>query len=158
MPGAPQLAAVTSVLEAWSRAAASDWAGVAALETDLRAIPSGHPLAPDALRLRAGWRLERGEAPELRSALALIDRLLPQSHMMEDVVARARVLNRLGEVHLALATLLEVVRSSPADSRHALLDQVAAAVSEISEDEELVALRDRLAVEIAGAQTTRRRL
>ena len=139
--------ALESVLEAWAQAAIGDWKAVARREERLGRIPPAHPLYADALRLRVEWRLESGEPDRAREALPLIDRLLPVSHRLRDVILRASALHAAGDTRLALATLLDVTRGGPPDAPDPkLLAEVARAVSEFPDVEALRPQRNRLSV------------
>lgn len=95
------------------RAVAEGWrleAGqLAALESRLEAIPAGHPLAADALRLRIRSRLAGGSPEEAQEALALTELLLAGSKQPTDFLLRLEAAQVLDQRWIEIATLDELV-------------------------------------------------
>jgi spermidine synthase len=68
------------VVNGWQLASAREWEALSRLDTDLAGIPSTHPLAPIALRLRVDWRLAAAQQTGKRGygadALDILDQSL----------------------------------------------------------------------------------
>jgi len=97
-----------ALLEGWRAAAAGDWRSVRRIDDALSGIRPPAPLAPDALRLRIGWRIALAESEGwMHETLALADRLIPITRKPEDLVLRARVTAHAGEARATVATLFE---------------------------------------------------
>jgi spermidine synthase len=87
LAGDPELAALAAglhdparaVVEGWRREASGQWAALRGLEERLATATPHEASYPDALRLRALWRIESGDPRLAREALALLDRLVPIS-------------------------------------------------------------------------------
>jgi spermidine synthase len=145
----PELALVAG---AWERERDGDWAALAALDGPLAAVAPDDPLYEDALRLRALWRVERGDPQRAREALTLLDALLPLSHSASDAVLRSRALRARGDTTLALGLLAAILRGSggpnAADAR--LLDEVEHALSEIPAGGRHAQARQRVASALAA--------
>jgi spermidine synthase len=94
------------VASAW-RARSADAAGTAlrAFETPLAAVPSQHPLAPDAARLRIDWRLRSGEPERVREAMVLADDSLGDRPDPPSLLLRAEAYAAAGQHAAALDTL-----------------------------------------------------
>ena len=113
-PLAPEEAAV---LEGWRALEAGDPAALAAIEPRLAAIDRRHPLAREALRIRADARIARGDPAEAVEALTLLDDAMQYGGRPEDFVARARAALIAGDPAESLDTLSQLlpwVESNPA--------------------------------------------
>ena len=106
------------------------------------------------MRLRALWRLERNDLSRALEARALLDTLIPLTHLVVDVVLRARVTAAAGDPELALRTLHWVVSRLDVSYPHnaLFLDPVAQALDAIPEDGDHAKLRR----EVESALLTRR--
>jgi len=112
-PLSPEEAAV---VEAWRALESGDDAGLLALEPRLAAVDRRHPLAREALRLRAQARIERGEPAGAIEALALIDDAMQYGGRPEDFVERARAALIAGDPEESVDTLSQLlpwVETSP---------------------------------------------
>jgi hypothetical protein len=129
VPAYPEL---STVAEGWDRRRARDWEGLRSLDDALAVIPDADPVYPDALRLRAAWRVESGRAERGAEAVALLDDLLPLSHRVDDAIFRARALRVAGDPDAALVILGAILGSGdPARGGSGpVLDLVAAALEE----------------------------
>jgi hypothetical protein len=87
---------LAAVREGWRAEAAGDWDRVRALDGQLAAALPHDPIYPDALRLRAAWRIEEGGPERAVEALRLIDRVLPLTGLRGDVELRRRAVRVLG--------------------------------------------------------------
>jgi len=101
-----------SVAEAW-RAVALEDAGAApsaapADDAALAAVPVEHPLFADAQRVRARWRLARGDPAQAREALPLLDRVIRSDP--DDLLLRARLCAAAGDAGAALDSLWIALR------------------------------------------------
>lgn len=126
----PELALVA---KGWRQVGSGNWAGLAALDPSLAAIPARDPLYEDALRLRALWRIESADPSRAREALAQLDILLPMSHTVTDAILRSRALANAGETSPALGLLAAMVRGidPSAASSPALLEALDAALAAV---------------------------
>jgi hypothetical protein len=111
-PGAEVLAAGldaggASVIEGWRQRAGGS-TELRGLEARLAAVSPRHPLFPDALRLRAAWRLESGDPAQAQAALELLDALIVFEGSVEALVARARAAALAGHPRIALLDLSDV--------------------------------------------------
>jgi len=97
-----------AVAEGWLRAARSDWGGVRALEPVLASAGPRHPALSDARRLRARWRIERGDAERAAEALALAERQLAVAVSRRDLLLRARAAAGAGRPDAAVAAVREL--------------------------------------------------
>ena len=102
-PDARELAApladpAASVIEGWRAETAGDWSGLRALETRLASAGPYDPAYPDALLLRARWRVESGEAARAAEALVLLDQMLPISADPGARQLRERAVNAAGTI------------------------------------------------------------
>ena len=98
-----------AVVEGWQRIAAGDWRAVRRLEARLVRVGFHHPLFNDALRLRARWRIDSGEAPLASEALELLGPLLAPVPRPDDLLLRAHAGAVAGEPEVSLATLAEAL-------------------------------------------------
>jgi spermidine synthase len=108
-----------AVLEGWRADAERDWGAVRALEPRLARLDPRDPLFPDAVRLRAGWRLSEGGSPLAREAVGLVDQLIPVTDLVADLALRARAAAAAGDRAGAVVTLFEVasrLKPVPADA------------------------------------------
>jgi spermidine synthase len=83
-----------AVIEGWDRERRGDWRALAALEGRLAAIAVTDPLYPDAVRLRARWRVEIGDAGRRAEAVRLIDGVAAAGVDPSDAALRARASRR----------------------------------------------------------------
>ncbi|MCP3983487.1 MAG: hypothetical protein GY723_03815 [bacterium] len=98
-----------SVVEGWRVGAEGNQAELRALEDRLTQVPPRHPYQPDALRMRAAWRLESGDPEQARVALELLDALILLEGEAEDLISRARAAALSGHPRIAMLDLSEVV-------------------------------------------------
>jgi len=87
---------LAAVLAGWRLEALGEWPAVRALEARLAAASPRDAAYGDALRLRAAWRIEVGDAAARRDALPLVDRLLHVSVRGEDRDLRGRAFSVAG--------------------------------------------------------------
>jgi spermidine synthase len=116
---APLSAEEEAMVEAWRAQERGDDAGLAALEARLAAIDRRHPLAREALRVRADLRIAGSEPDDAIEAMDLIDQAMQYGGRPEDFVQRARAALIAGDAEEAvdsLAQLLPWVEASPTSS------------------------------------------
>ncbi|MFN7973527.1 MAG: fused MFS/spermidine synthase [Acidobacteriota bacterium] len=111
----------------------------------LATIDPCDPLFPDAARLRAAWRLDRGGAKDLSEACAILDVLLPGSPEPDDWAMRAEAAASSGHPRAALAILSDLARI-PSER---LRQRAATILSRIPEDPLLAELRAEVARQLA---------
>jgi hypothetical protein len=92
---------------------------VRALDAELASIDPRSPLAPDAVRMRARWRLATGDAAAARAGLAILDALLPRFHPRADLRLRAQLAEAAGAIPGALSTWMELATTEAAPDRQA---------------------------------------
>lgn len=97
------------IVEGWRLNAAGDWQGVRRLESRLDGIEPRHPLYPSATRLRARWRIASENDARVREALDLLLPLLAPAPRPRDLLLRARAGATIGESHIALGSISEVL-------------------------------------------------
>jgi hypothetical protein len=86
--------------------------GIGALDARLAAIDPRSPLAAEAVRLRALWRSRLGDPSFAREGMQILDVLLPRVHTREDLRLRARLAERANAITGALATWMDLARST----------------------------------------------
>lgn len=133
VPTYPELAAVG---DGWDRVASGNWDGLRQLDSTLAAIGHADPTYPDALRLRAFWRIESEDASLGVEAVSLLDDLLPMSHQAADAVLRTRALRVSGDADAALAILAAIVQGSKPSRAESfdVFELISAAVAEYPRD------------------------
>jgi spermidine synthase len=99
------------LLRAWRLSAASDWAGVKALESELASIPWRHPLRPAATRVRVLWRLNSGDPAAAREGVELLEPLLATTPRVQDLFLRTRLAIAASDPEAAIVSLWDVVSS-----------------------------------------------
>jgi hypothetical protein len=120
--------AAQAVLRARRAAAAtaSEWERVRALDDELATIDALSPLAPEAVRLRARWRLASGDAGDARAGMTILDGVLPRFPTRADLRLRAKLAEAAGATEGALSTWLELaVSGAPADRAAAVASGIA---------------------------------
>jgi spermidine synthase len=98
-----------TIVDAWAEARRAGDGALKAREEALARVPVSHPLGPDALRLRARWRIAAGSAEERKQALDLVDDALACGPRTTDVLLRARAALAAGQPSEAIASLGEMV-------------------------------------------------
>jgi hypothetical protein len=123
----PAAGPAATLVAAWRAAGAGDPAAVAALDDRLAAVDPHHVLYPEAVRLRAGWRLAAapaglgGEAGSRRlaaEALTLLEPALFPVAQVPDLALRARAAAAIGDPATAIAALLELAQGLEQRPRH----------------------------------------
>ena len=104
----------------WRLEAADDWVGLRALDPALAAIDSRSLLAPEAVRLRASWRLAIGGPDGAREGLALLDPLLARYWTRSGLYLRGQLAAAAGDLGGALATWMELADHGPEADRRSL--------------------------------------
>jgi spermidine synthase len=135
-----------AVVQGWMRVAQQKWDDVRALESQLATTRPRDAVYADALRLRAGWRIESGDPDDAIQALALLDLALPMSLDPEDYVLRARAAAVAGDVGTAIESLTQALDSTTPGAYRAVADRVAtelAALPPAAADDEGRELLDR---------------
>jgi tetratricopeptide (TPR) repeat protein len=102
-----------AVIEGWRARADDDWEAVRALEPRLKGVGARHPVYADAIRLRAGWRVEVGDTAEARYAATLLEPILSPFPQVTDLLLRAQAAAAGAELELALASLAEALPRLP---------------------------------------------
>jgi len=113
---APLDAAERAVLAGWRALETAAPAPLLALEPALAAVPPRHPLAQDANRLRAGWRIASGDPRFARKAIEIADRAIWDRGYPGDMLLRARacvVAEEPAAALDALAILISRLDASP---------------------------------------------
>ncbi|HVH06908.1 MAG TPA: fused MFS/spermidine synthase [Myxococcota bacterium] len=106
----PLTAAESAISEAWAAGDGPDSvAKLAALDERLAAVPPTHPFHPDALRLRARWRIDRARADDTAVALELLDDAIATGARPEDFLLRARAVLALGDAAEAVDSVEQVL-------------------------------------------------
>jgi hypothetical protein len=145
-----------AVVQGWRSVEAEDWQALAQLDAVLAGVAPAAALYPEAVRLRARWRIETREPQAGRDALALLDNLIPITHAGGDAILRSRASTVAGDMEVALWTLREYIRSagpaSPVSEQ--LLDAVSEVLAEIPADGPHAELR----LQVAGELIERRLL
>jgi spermidine synthase len=99
-----------AVVEGWRLEGRGDPSAVRRLEPELAAVPPGHLLADDALRLRVGWRLATGDPARGGEALELVEDLLAGNPLPGDLLLRTEAALAAGDPAAAVASLHELAR------------------------------------------------
>lgn len=104
-----------------ARAAATDrrWPDLAALDAALAEIEVRSPLALEATRMRARWRLESGDALRAREGMDLLDAQSTRFADRGELRLRAQLAANAGEISGALASWSELAGSGSASEREA---------------------------------------
>lgn len=98
-----------AVSEAWlARSIRDEGQALRAFEVPLAAVPLGHPLAPDAARLRIEWRMRSGESDLVAQAIVLADESLGDRPDPRSLLLRAEAY-AAGEKHAAVLDSLRVL-------------------------------------------------
>jgi spermidine synthase len=152
---APLDEAERAVASGWRAQGQRDQAALRALDAALAAVPQRHPLAPEANRLRAEWRVASGDPQRAVEAIPIADRSISDVGHPRDVLLRARA-NVLAEQYVAALDTL-VVLSSRLDARgvasRALARQALQVASLLPEDPQSDELRARV-VRLLRARAT----
>ncbi|MEL7059898.1 MAG: fused MFS/spermidine synthase [Acidobacteriota bacterium] len=121
-----------TIVEARHRVALGETAGVQALEATLAAIDPASPLALEALRLRAGWRVATGGPEAARDAFFLLEpRLADPATAPATTLARLRAAIRARDAGLVAVSLREVRRQPMAANRQRIRRTAAAWLSRL---------------------------
>lgn len=133
VPTYPELAAVA---DGWDRVVSGNWDGLRQLDSTLAAIGHADPTYPDALRLRAFWRIASEDASLGAEAVSLLDDLLPMSHQAVDAVLRTRALRVSGDADAALAILAAILQGlDPSRAENfEVIERISAALAEYPRD------------------------
>jgi hypothetical protein len=118
-----------TVVDAWASARRDGDGALKPHEEALARVPLSHPLGPDALRLRARWRIAAGSVEEGRQSLDLVDDALATGPRTSDVLLRARAALAAGQPNEAIASLGEMVamiEASPDPSGRSLATELIA--------------------------------
>jgi hypothetical protein len=83
---------------------------VRALDAQLAALDPRSPLASEAVRLRARWRLALGGPAAAREGMSILDALLPRVRAPEDLRLRARLAEGARAISGALSTWMELAK------------------------------------------------
>jgi hypothetical protein len=118
----PGPAALVAAREA---AAAADWSRVAALDAALAAIDPRSPLAPEAVTLRARWRLARQDAAAAHEGLAIVDAVGEVFPSRDQLRLRAELAAAAGETSGALATWGELAQGGTRAERRTAVAKAA---------------------------------
>jgi hypothetical protein len=94
-----------AVVEGWRANDSGDYVALRALEEALASPPPEHPLAADANRLRAEWRVASGEEALTLEAIDIASRAIVDLGNPGDLLLRARACVAAGEPAAALDTL-----------------------------------------------------
>ncbi len=97
-----------AVVAGWQASGASDWTALRQLEARLATIPARDPLAPDALRLRAEWRIHRGTPAEAAAAAALVEAAASGFVRWGDLLLRAEAGVAALDLPIASVSLVEI--------------------------------------------------
>jgi spermidine synthase len=97
----PELA----IIAGWRARGRADWLRLRELEPRLADVATDHPLSPEAIRLRAWWRIASGDPREARSAVTLAESLLVPTPNAADLLLHAAAATAAGDPQLALSTL-----------------------------------------------------
>jgi spermidine synthase len=95
----------TAIVDGWRLSRKADWRALAVHDRELGAIAPRDPFFPDAVRLRAAWRIAENDPAAATEAIGLLDRLLPISAEAHDRVLRARASLASGNEAAALQSL-----------------------------------------------------
>jgi spermidine synthase len=117
--GGDPLDLVAAPLDAAERAVVAGWralddgveAPLRALEPALAAVPPLHPLAQDAYRLRAEWRVRNGDPELAREAVEIADRAIWDRGRPGDLMLRARACVVAEEPAAAIQALFLLAQS-----------------------------------------------
>jgi hypothetical protein len=152
---APLDEAERAVVEGWQ---AGDGPRLRDLDPALAAVPHRSPLASEANRLRALWRIESGDPALGREAIALADRALSDLGLASDVLLRARACVAAGDHVQALHTLANLAARLRASSgpQRGLAAQGLRVARAIPPDPALEGLRARVE-RLLGARVGRER-
>ncbi|CAG0971270.1 Polyamine aminopropyltransferase [Myxococcaceae bacterium] len=101
----------SAVVEGWKLESAGRFDDLERIEERLAAVPAGDPAVSDALRLRAAWRLDRGDAANAREAMALLDRASALDGSVPGLVLRIRAAAQAGHSRAALGLASELAAS-----------------------------------------------
>lgn len=101
----------SAVVEGWKLESAGRFDDLERIEERLAAVPAGDPAVSDALRLRAAWRLDRGDAANAREAMALLDRASALDGSVPGLVPRIRAAAQAGHSRAALGLASELAAS-----------------------------------------------
>ena len=96
-----------------------NWDAVQALDAALAAIDPRSPLATEAVRLRARWRLATGDPAHAREGMQILDWLLPRMRTRADLWLRAQLAEAAGAISGALSTWMELATSDTRADREA---------------------------------------
>jgi hypothetical protein len=121
---APLDDAERAVIAGWRAGEVGDAAHLLALEPALAAVPPRHPLAQDANRLRAGWRIASGDPRLAREAIEIASRAIWVEGRPGDMLLRARACVAAEELDSAidaLAILVSRLNGSPRSRERARL-------------------------------------
>lgn len=113
--------AARSFVRARDAAGERDWDAVAALDAALAAIEVRSPLALEATRLRARWRLESGDVDRAREGIELLDAQNTRFADRSELRMRAQLAAKAGEIPGALAGWTELAGSGTPAEREAAL-------------------------------------
>ncbi len=94
-----------AVVEGWRALNADGDARLRALEQALAGVPARHPLAGEASRIRAAWRIASGDPALAREAIPIVDRAIRDLGYPADVLLRAEACMTAGDHAQALHTL-----------------------------------------------------
>ncbi|HKA14270.1 MAG TPA: fused MFS/spermidine synthase [Myxococcota bacterium] len=138
-------APVAAVIAGWRAAARADWSAVAALDEDLAQHAPGDALYREAARLRAEWRLERGEQTAAADAAAILAAVLTSSWQGEEALLHARAAIAAGQSQVGWTALDRIADLAPPNERgRDLARRALALVDQLPED---AARRVRAALE-----------
>jgi len=144
-----------AVLEGWRLESAGSPREVESLELRLAGVAPGDPAFPDALRLRALWRVARAEPGRAREALVLLDCLAPIDSAPGNGLLRARAAAQAGYPRAALSAVGETAsglgRMPPHRARETAAD-LASLVDGMDVPPELAGAKARLLSELETAR------
>jgi hypothetical protein len=106
-------ASEAAVLGGLQDAAAGRLAELESREATLAALPRAHPLAVEATRLRARWRIATGDPARAREAVALLDGLSSTERRRADLYDRARAGAAAADPDVLLASLEALLALRP---------------------------------------------
>jgi spermidine synthase len=134
------------VLRGWSASVAEDWETLRTLEPRFAAIPRTHPLAGEAVRLRAEWRIASGEPSLGLEAATIIDRAFRIANWFDSTLLRAEASLVAGDHLAALDSLSKTNRRFLANrtASKSFVKRARRVLHEIPRDPKLATLRVRV--------------
>ncbi|TMA22871.1 MAG: hypothetical protein E6J87_25945, partial [Deltaproteobacteria bacterium] len=110
-------APIAAVIAGWRAAARGEWPAVAAIDAELARNVPGDALYREATRLRAQWRVERGDPGAAADAAEILAAMLRSSWEGEGALLHARAAIVAGQIEVAWTALDRIADLAPPTER-----------------------------------------